>query len=360
MIDDATEAMRARDVQWDPLRERRVLARIEAELDGRRPSPRRRWLPVLGLSLAAAAAVAIVALQPGASPSRLEPALGAIAASEPADEAHAHTSPLPGIPTVPAPAIALADGSVATLYDGATLQLRTQTEAEIRIEQDGGRVHYEVRPDRERKFLVVADGVQVQVVGTAFWVTHEQEHVRVTVEHGRVRVRRLGDPTQAELGAGDELRLERSDDVETVALDDGSARMRAKKPGRTGPRASVDDLLARADAAAAARHTAAAIAALREIVDRHADDPRSYSSAFRLGKLERARGRHAAAAAAFTTAARRSPSGTLSADARAEAAIAWFDAGQYDKARAAGDDYLARHSSGAQADRIQRMLDRLP
>ncbi|HWB77922.1 MAG TPA: tetratricopeptide repeat protein, partial [Nannocystaceae bacterium] len=307
---------------------------------------------------AAAIAIGVIALPSSDAPARLEPGLAALAGDEPAA-----TASLPGIPPVAAPAIALADGSVATLYDGASLELRAQTDDEIRIDQIGGRVHYEVVPELPRTFVVEAAGVQVQVVGTAFWVAHEPAHVRVTVEHGRVRVNRLGDATQAELGPGDELRLEQVDDEPVIDTGDDEStrpRTRTKKPTKSDPRATVDELLARADAAAAARDTVGAIAALREIVDDHPNDPHAYSSAFKLGKLERARGRHAAAAAAFGSAARRSPSGTLSADARAEAAIAWFDAGQHDKARAAGEDYLERHPSGEHVARIQRMLDRLP
>jgi transmembrane sensor len=364
VIDEATRALRAREPAWDPLRERRVLARVEAELDARGGRPRRFRLPALGLALAGVAALAVLALRPSEPTPLALPALEFIAAL--GDDAVAEPSAVPGIPSLPAPAIALVDGSVATLYDGAALELRSHTESEIRIDQRGGRVHYEVRPDLPRSFEVDADGVRIQVVGTAFWVAYEPEHVRVTVEHGRVRVGRGDEPALAELTAGDELRLERGvDDVATPA-DASRARMasRARKPSRATMQGvslpGVDELLARADAAAAARDSAGAIAALREIVERHGNDPQAYSSAFRLGKLERARGRHADAAEAFTAAVRHSPSGTLSADARAEAAIAWSDAGRPERARAAGDDYLARHPDGSHVDRVRRMLARLP
>ncbi|MFO0637462.1 MAG: hypothetical protein U0168_31950 [Nannocystaceae bacterium] len=89
------------------------------------------------------------------------------------------------------------------------------------------------------------------------------------------------------------------------------------------------------------------------------DDPRAYGSAFQLGKLERARGHHRAAAQAFLTAARKSPLGALTEDARAEAAIELADAGDTEAAREAGEDYLGHYPKGAHRSRIERMLSQL-
>jgi transmembrane sensor len=359
MIDDAVRAMAEREAAWDPLRERRVLARVEAELD-RRGAQRgaRRWLPA---AMVAVAAILVAVLAwPRSEVASGQAILGGLASAiEPLPTIEAGS--LPAIPTMPAGAIALGDGSIATLHDGARIGLRVQTTEEIRIEQSLGRVHYEVRPGLPRTFVVEADDVRVVVVGTAFWVTREPDSVRVTVEHGRVRVQRDGDETDvviAELGAGDELRVGTAP-APTPAVRPARpvAKLRAK-PVVEGP--SVDELLAQADAARARSELAAAATALREVVEHHGDDPRAYGSAFQLGKVERSRGRHAAAARAFAGAAKRSPAGALTEDARAESAISWFDAGLYTEARDAGEDYLARHPDGTHAARVQRMLQRLP
>lgn len=367
MIDDAVRAMAARDAAWDPLRERRVLARVEAELDRRGRGSTRRWA---ALVVAATAAVVIGVLAWPRHPAVSEPAPGGLASLRDPQPAPSTIS-LPAIPSMPAAAIALTDGSIATLHDGARIELMTQTADEIRIEQSIGRVHYEVRPGLERSFVVAADDVRVVVVGTAFWVTRDAEAVRVTVEHGRVRVERQvdgADPaavveTIAELGAGDELRVDAEPQIEVDA--DAPATKPAREPAtKTRKPAveqrSVDDLLALADAARGRADLAAAAAALREILEDHRDDPRAYGSAFQLGKVERSRGRHAAAARAFASAAKRSPAGALTEDARAEAAISWFDAGDHDAARRAGLDYLSRHADGTHASRVQRMLQRIP
>lgn len=362
MIDDAVRAMAEREAAWDPLRERRVLGRVEAELDRRAASRPRRWIAA-GVAVAAAAAVAMVVMWPQSEPAADTMDLAAIV--EPAPEAS-----WPAIPSMPAAAIALADGSTATLHDGARIELGAPTGDDIVIEQSVGRVHYDVRSGLPRTFTVVADDVQVVVLGTAFWVTRDDASVRVTVEHGRVAVMRTADddgsePTAllvAELGAGDELRIGVDEPPATVAIAPTKPRdiKSPRKPIAADDRRSVDELLAVVDDARGRGDLAAAAAALREIVDHHREDPRAYGSAFQLGKVERSRGRHAAAARAFASAAKRSPSGALSEDARAEAAISWFDAGDHDAARRAGEDYLARHPAGTHEARVQRMLQRLP
>ena len=328
MIDDAVATMAARQAEWDSLRERRVLARVEAEIDRRRAGRRWRWMP-LGL-VTAAVAVLIIGFAFLSSPTEVdEPPLGGLAVVV---EPPLVAASWPAIPTMPAATIALVDGSTATLHDGARIELRTQSSTEIRIEQSLGRVHYDVRPGLSRSFVVEADDVRVVVVGTAFWVTREPQGVRVTVEHGRVRVLRApGDdngepghdtaaealaPTIAVLDAGDELRVgvgvpaaptpTPTPEIERETRP-AAAAVKPRKP--TAERRSVDELLALADAARGRSDLAAAAAALREIVDHHRDDSRAYGSAFALAKVERSRSRHAAAARAFAEAARRSPGG---------------------------------------------------
>lgn len=389
MNDDAIREMQAHEVAWDPLRERRVLGRIEAELDrraGARPV-RRRW--IAGLAATAVAVAAGVSLWAYTGTTTDDDRGSSIARFEPPVPS---PSALPAIPSLPAAAVALGDGSIATLHDGAKIEVVHQADDEVRLVQATGRVEYDVRRGLERRFIVEAANVRVTVLGTAFWVTHEPDAVRVTVEHGKVRVDRLGDGASpvvelvAELGAGDELRV--GSEPTTVAMRDSDGEpaveilddappapagpAKTRKPSAPLPEApppsadpspegpSVDALLDTADAARARGDLEAAAAALREVVTEHRDDPRAYATGFSLAKVERARGRHGAAARAFAAVATRSPKGALAEDARAESAIAYFDAGEHDRAREAGTDYLARHPGGAHAGRIERMLQRLP
>lgn len=387
MNDDAIAGMQAHEVSWDPLRERRVLSRIEAELDRRaqtRPRRRRAITAVVATITAVAAAMLLWTFLGG---TQGDLASGSpMAAFEPPVPG---PSPMPAIPTLPAAAVALGDGSIATLHDGAKIEVLHQADDEVRLAQATGRVQYDVRRGLDRVFIVEAGEVRVTVLGTAFWVTHEPDAVRVTVEHGKVRVDRIirimgttgsngAEPSVepiAELGAGDELRIGSEPRTVVAAakapaegepmveiLEDPAPREPASKPRKPTavPQRSVDELLDVSDAARARGDLEAAAAALREVVTQHRDDPRAYATGFSLAKVERARGRHAAAARAFAAVARRSPRGALTEDARAEAAIAYFDAGEHDAAREAGDDYLARHPGGTHAGRIERMLQRLP
>jgi tetratricopeptide (TPR) repeat protein len=87
---------------------------------------------------------------------------------------------------------------------------------------------------------------------------------------------------------------------------------------------------------------------------------RVYTALFQLAKVERGRGRHAIAADLFRSVVARDPNGSLAEDARAEAAVSWFSAGQHDQARAAARESLEKHPSGTHASRMQRLLDRMP
>ncbi len=380
MIDDATRTMAAREAAWDPLRERRVLGRVEAELDRQRHRTVGRRRVVLAAVALAALLIAVLSwpVRDGAEgvtalvPDAPVESTPMVALAEP-----------PAIPELSRAAIALGDGSIATLHDGARIGLRTSSATAIEIEQSVGRVHYEVRPGLPRSFAVVAADIRVVVVGTAFWVTREADAVRVTVEHGRVEIHRSAPPRPdattgalaaeapsvrvAELGAGDELRV----GLGSVVVEPTAAATSPARPPRTptasprprkvtATRRDVATLLGVADAARGRGDLIAAAAVLREIVEAHDEDPRAYGSAFQLGKVERARGRHADAARAFAAAARHSPAGALTDDARAEAAVSWFDAGDTDAAARAAADYLTRHPDGVHAARVERMLARIP
>jgi transmembrane sensor len=365
VIERAREEMAARTASWDDLRERRVLGRIEAALDDRRRSRRGPVAAIATAAVLAAAAVLLwMAWRP--APTELASALAGLEVRRPAAVA--------GV-------LAMPDGSQATLHDGALVQMRVASDAAIRLEQTGGRVHYEVVPGLPRAFTVVAGEVEVHVVGTAFTVAQDGAHVRVAVEHGRVRVSRTDGSLIAELGAGEEVRVDggmlargiapADDEIEFV--DDGDAppkAARGRKPDArpAKPSTEIADaqiesaavLEARADDARRRGDKEAAAVALRALVEHHPKDSRVYSALFTLAKVERGRGRHAVAAGLFAKVVARDPSGSLAEDARAEAASSWFSAGRHDEARAAAEDYLARHPAGAHASRMQRLLERVP
>jgi cytochrome c-type biogenesis protein CcmH/NrfG len=128
-------------------------------------------------------------------------------------------------------------------------------------------------------------------------------------------------------------------------------------PERVRSRAlDVDAMLDEADAARRDGRLPEAATLLRKIATTHAADARAPSVWFMLGRVERRRGRHEAAAQAFRRAARLATSDALAEDALAEEATAWHDAGATQKAASAAERYLERWPSGTHAKRVQTIV----
>ncbi len=88
-----------------------------------------------------------------------------------------------------------------TLADGSVLELNASSEAHVqfsaterRVTLAAGEAHFNVARDRAKPFVVVAGGVAVRAVGTAFNVRFAPTAVEVLVTHGKVQVRRDGAP----------------------------------------------------------------------------------------------------------------------------------------------------------------------
>lgn len=366
----------ASPVPWDDVRQRRVLGRVEAAVGARaggRAQGRGAWLGagVVAGVVAAAAVVLALVLPSSSGEAPLDDPTLASRELEPEAEptgTGADVEASPSIPFAAWPELRLPDRSRASLRHGARVDVAVQREDLVRLVQHGGEVRYEVEPDRARAFVVEAAGVEVRVVGTIFTVELTGEPPRVTVEVERGLVEVDNGERVAELGPGDRLSVAgrpaaldagesdgaREDDVIVLDASEPAATHRTAKPA-----ASVEALLADADAARASGNLPRAAAALSELVRRHSDDPQAYGAYFQLGKVERARGRHAAAAAAFVRCWKRSPKGSLAEDARAEAAVSWHAAGRDEEARAAAEGYLARHPGGTHEARMRSLLAEL-
>ncbi|MCC5870143.1 MAG: FecR domain-containing protein [Gammaproteobacteria bacterium] len=83
-----------------------------------------------------------------------------------------------------------------TLADGSVVQLNTYSEIELafsdaerRVTVHRGEVHFDVRPDAQRKFVVIAGERSIEAVGTAFNVrVRGVQEVEVLVTEGRVLI----------------------------------------------------------------------------------------------------------------------------------------------------------------------------
>ena len=270
-------------------------------------SPRRWWIPAIGVAAAAAAAIVLI---PRAAPTV-------------AVHAHGDVTPHPGAHYV---ALSRSPDEIVRLVDGA--------------------IDVEVEPLHPgERFRVVVGDAEVEVHGTAFTVDAAADHlVAVTVAHGRVEVRpRASVP--AVLGAGQSwhvppvrtaavapppppvvviappplrtVHVERphaapveappppvepmappvAKSSDEVAYEDGWAAMRAQDYGKAAAAFSRVLLLApdstlvedaaywHAVALARGKRSAEAVSAFRDFLDEHAASPRAGEASAMLGWL---------------------------------------------------------------------------
>jgi TolA-binding protein len=329
-------ALRAKlEPPWDDLRERRVLVAL---LEKRRRQPR-RWAWTWALVPALAALVLVVW------------------------GVHAWHRATPAAAVAAAPGqsvIALADGSTAVLTAEASVQVEVEAVDRVHLVQSRGSVHYEIRPDPSREFVVRAADTTVRVRGTAFTVDLRDGSVQVDVQRGRVEVTHAG--TTRDIVAGESLRLPTDASAAHVespapsdvpsAASDASADRGLDNPAVTDiPTAA--SLEAQADAARLAGDNGQAATTLERLVALHPRDPRVPGALFTLGRVERARGMIGASARAFERCFAVAPGGPLARDAIAEAAQAWSNAGNDDAARQDAAKYLRRWPQGESASQMK-------
>jgi ferric-dicitrate binding protein FerR (iron transport regulator) len=331
--DDLRAVRDAMDPPWDDLRAQRVLRAARTGRASRRVVRRRMWAG--GACLAAAAVVAAVFVVRMPARSTVAPAAVSSASVAPAGSV-----------------MELMDGSRLAIGPSADVQVELQAPGAVKLVQRAGEVHYDVTPNPARSFEVRAATVRVRVVGTAFGIHMDKDSVHVTVQRGRVAVDDATGTT--ELGAGEELK--RSLKLESAALapSEPEAASSIVAPRASAEAvASVEDLLRRADQARASGRLDEAAMLLQQILVLHPKDKRAGAVLFTLGKVERARGNPAVAAAHFRACSR----GPLAEDALAEEASAWMAAGQTGNAADAARRYLQRFPDGPHVARMRRMVE---
>lgn len=350
-MNDRGEKELARHVQTDLSDERvdRVWSGIAARLPRR--SARRRWLSA-GLATAAVAAAALLARplvrdrRPDAlwKDTRLEA-------------------------TVQTQSLTLPDGSSLTVEPGTRVDATAHDPADIRVALAQGRVLCDVTHRAGRSFVVLADDVEVRVVGTRFSVTRDQSagasRVEVQVQRGAVEVRAGRSERVARVEAGHAW----SQTTRTGPLADVPA---APPPPPTAPEAPA---LARpAVAPAHARAASPRVTTtttdsrglfeqarglwrdgrIQEAADRYQDlltrypaDARAGLAAFELGRLRMDRLHDPRAAAdAFERAVALAPGAELREDAMARLVAARGAAGDLTSCKQVQARYLAAYADG--------------
>jgi transmembrane sensor len=360
---------------WDEARSKRVqlgVARLQ-----------RRRRAFLVASTATCASIAVFGI--GYSLLRWQSRDDARAASEPAAaqaqqteasslERHSTASAASMLGALPSGApVRLADGSEATLAspDGQ-LFLEVNRAEQIRLRLAAGSAHFEVVPNTQRQFSVLAGSIEVVVVGTAFDVQCADNRARVAVTHGKVRVRSAAGVAYVQAGEERwfeprrellaEPHAERSNSGRAPAsppakreaarrvqaLPEETARSEWRRLNRRGDYqaayallergAAVDDnlpaLMEAADTARLTDHLDTAVRYLRRAVTDHRHDPATPLAAFTLGRLLLGQlDRPREAAEAFATVRELGPEGGLAQDALAREVEAWSKAGKIEEAR---------------------------
>lgn len=326
-----------RQEHWD----RRAL--IEPELDeprldeswsaiegrlGERAEPRRRgrWLAA-GVTLAAAAAVALWVGWPGATPW-----VGTTLAT--ADETAE---------------VRLPEGSLALAEPRTELMRVSESEREVRLTLRSGAATFDVVRNPDRLFAVEAGDVEVRVVGTAFRVARVGERVRVSVIRGAVDVRR-----------GDELvRLRKGERWEGDAEVDVAEPRAAAQPvpieepehthrrRSTGP--SADELFTGAADARRAGDAQEAATLYRRLVARFPRDERAGLASFELGRIRLDQLNDPRGAASAFRQALSLGGGPFAQEARARLVEAYDGAGNRAACERSKAAYLSRHPNGRYA-----------
>jgi transmembrane sensor len=173
---------------WDEARNDRLFAGV-----GRLQRRRRRQRLVAGSGLGAALVLgAVIGVQNlPATQGAGELARNELATSQPgASTGTTAAQPRAAVTRVSArQRVRLADGSSALVSSAAgTLDVMRNEPAHLELALRAGTAHFDVVPNKARKFVVTAGNVQVHVVGTVFDVERGDERVRVAVSEGKVRV----------------------------------------------------------------------------------------------------------------------------------------------------------------------------
>ncbi|MBW7896430.1 MAG: FecR domain-containing protein [Opitutaceae bacterium] len=115
----------------------------------------------------------------------------------------------------------LPDGSVVELNEQSEMNLRF-TKGERRVVLRKGEIHFTVTKNRERPFIVEANGVNVRAIGTAFNVRMMTDVIEVLVTEGVVS---LDNPRNESPGATTEPPMINAGDRAVVDLNSATSRL---------------------------------------------------------------------------------------------------------------------------------------
>ena len=270
----------------------------------------------------------------------------------------------------------LSDGSTVTGVDrGSRIVTRTVSPHRVVLDLVAGGAQFDVTPDQDREFRVNTGRVTVVVLGTKFTVSLREEHTRVEVQRGRVRVewergqqilapgeRGVFPPVEAQSEPNPVGEAEKpaalpppastrwGADWRTLARrgDFTSAYRIVHDKARSAALTEMDDLLLAADVARGAGHAAEAMPFLGRALALRSGDSRSAVAAFTLGRVRQTDlDDPAGAAEAFALVRAIAPRGPLAEDALAREVESRFHSGDKTRARTLAEEYVKTWPSGA-------------
>jgi transmembrane sensor len=271
--------------------------------------------------------------------------------------------------------VALADGSQVVVRPGTRLEVIANQADRFLTALRRGSVRFDVRPGGARRWIIECGPVAVEVVGTEFEVERAPDHVEVSVERGVVVVRGNAVPDGVQrLAAGEHLRVAieptegngpklagaitpspMAPSASTSQGPPGGPNALASGTGALAPspRADLDDLMRRADAARRSGDSAVAARLLEQAVERARGAPAGGVAALTLARLVMASDPARAARALSRALAQGMPRG-LEEDARARLVEARASCGDREGAREAARAYEERFPAGAYLEEIHR------
>ncbi len=269
----------------------------------------------------------------------------------------------------------LADVGKITVNNGGEVHFLHQTEDIIVLEQTAGEAIYDIMHRENRSIMIIAAGVEITVIGTVFVVSVEESMVRVEVKRGVVKVNdqertvtlRASEAITVANVKSNDLDSDNKADSLTLQLQSQEAIPKdtdfvfhinsLSKQGSLDDRLNTDSLFSRVDKARSKGNFAEAAELLNRIIAKKENKLTTASAQFILGKVERARGRHAAAAEAFRKCSINAPGRSLAEDALAEQALSWRDNKNTIRAQNIARSYLANYPKGMYVSKMQSLLD---
>lgn len=321
----------------------RVWARVDARLP-HRGRTRRIWGWAGALALAACAMTAVLAVVRHWDPSPEASSLLAGAVLETKSDSLS---------------LKLLDRSSLTLDQKSRVEVLSSNPKGVRLHLKRGRLECDVKPQKGATFVVVADGVEVRVVGTRFSVTAERgaesHRVQVDVQRGTVEVRTPSQSEVVRLTAGRSWsQVTKTGPVADVPPAEASAKQPPEPVPSATPLPSVDAtpagpraLLEEANQLRRAGKIRDAARRYETLLSRYGTDARAGLAAFELGRLRMDRfGDMKGAVSALEKAMTLAPGSGFREDALARVVTAHARSGNQTACQRAKQRYLKSYPRG--------------